>query len=115
MILRTFRRTHPPIPRDQDFLREFAAIPSDRGSRLPPIERVLGALPATNYDAIVIPGLASDLERVSVARRLGLLQRTHPLLSLLAILAAPVLLLALIAGWLIRRGRRMRHRATTAT
>ena len=115
MILRTFLRTHRPIRAIRNSSENLRAIPSDRGSHLPPIERVLGALPATNYDAIVIPGLASDLERVSVARRLGLLQRTHPLLSLLAILAAPVLLLGLITGWLIRRGRRMRRRATTAT
>jgi hypothetical protein len=30
-------------PRDRDFLAAFAAIPSDRGSGLPPINRVLGA------------------------------------------------------------------------
>lgn len=94
-------------PRDQDFLREFAAIPSDRGSGLPPIDRVLGALPTTDYAAIVIPGLASDLDRVALGRRMGLLQRTHPLLTLIAVVAA-VLALFVLGVWSLTRTRRLR-------
>ncbi|HZD77700.1 MAG TPA: hypothetical protein VE218_11880, partial [Acidobacteriaceae bacterium] len=82
-----FPLTHDPAyfpqsasadPRDREFLTAFAAIPSDRRSGLPPIDRLLGALPTLHYNDIAIPGLANDLERVEVARRLGLLQRTHP-------------------------------------
>ena len=96
-------------PRDREFLAAFNALPSDRGSAMPPIDRVLGALPTVHYDDIMIPGLAADLERVAVADRLGLLSRTHPLLTFLMAVGA-VLLLLLIAGWLALR----RHRRKTA-
>jgi hypothetical protein len=114
-----FPITHDPVyfpqsesadPRDREFLAAFAAIPSDRGSGLPPIERVLGALPTLHYGEILIPGLAVDLERVEVASRLGLLQRTHPLLTFLAVLVLPLLLIALliVAAWrLLRRHRKV--------
>jgi hypothetical protein len=91
-------------PRDREFLAAFAAIPSDRGSRLPPIDRVLGALPTRHYGEIFIPGLASDLERVAVANHLGLLQRRHPLLTFIVTVVA--LLLILFAGWRLLRHRR---------
>jgi hypothetical protein len=91
-------------PRDRDFLAAFAAVPSDRGSGLPPINRVLGALPTLHYSEIIIPGLASDLERVQVADSLGLLRRTNPLLTFIA--AVVVLVLALIVGWRLLRHRR---------
>jgi hypothetical protein len=91
-------------PRDREFLAAFAAIPSDRGSGLPPIDRVLGALPTLHYSEIMIPGLAGDLERVAVANHLGLLQRTHPLLTLIT--AVVVLALMLFAGWRLLRHRR---------
>ncbi|HEX4582498.1 MAG TPA: hypothetical protein VH139_10575 [Acidobacteriaceae bacterium] len=91
-------------PRDREFLAAFAAIPSDRASGLPPIDRVLGALPTLHYSEIMIPGLAGDLERVAVANHLGLLQRTHPLLTLIT--AVVVLALMLFAGWRLLRHRR---------
>lgn len=94
-----------PDPRDREFLTQFAAIPSDRGSGLPPVDRVLGAVPTVHYNAIVIPGLGSDLHRVAIAHRLGLTQRTHPFLSLLLFVAAILALLVLAAWWLLRRGR----------
>ncbi|HEX6494646.1 MAG TPA: hypothetical protein VF018_04130 [Acidobacteriaceae bacterium] len=97
-------------PRDRDLLAAFAAIPSDRGSGLPPIDRVLGALPTLQYSDIMIPGLASDLERVAVANRLGLLQRTHPLLSFIFMIV--VVLLMLVAGWQLLRHRRKRAAAS---
>jgi hypothetical protein len=63
-----------------------------------------------HYSQIVIPGLAGDLERVAVANRLGLLQRTHPLLTLIAVVAA--LLLIILAGWRILRHLRKNAMAT---
>jgi len=91
-------------PRDREFLTAFGRIPSDRGSGLPPIERVLGALPTLHYSDIVIPGLAGDLQRVEVANHLGLLQRTHPLLTLIAAVLA--LLILIFAVWRLLRHRR---------
>jgi len=96
-------------PRDREFLTAFNALPSDRGSSMPPIDRVLGALPTVHYDDIMIPGLAGDLERVAVADRFGVLNRTHPLLTFLMAVCA-VLLLLVTAGWLALR----RHRRKTA-
>jgi hypothetical protein len=104
-----FPQTISTDPRDRDFLTAFNALPSDRGSAMPPIDRVLGALPTVHYDDIMIPGLAGDLERVAVADRLGVLNRTHPLLTFLMAVGA-VLLLLIIAGWLALR----RHRRKTA-
>jgi hypothetical protein len=112
-----FPLTHDPAyfpasdddARDDEFLAAFAAIPSDRGSNLPPLDRVLGALPTTDFNAIAIPDLGDDLNRVAVARRLGLTQRTHPLLTLLAALACALLLLILAGWWLLRRDRAGRH------
>jgi hypothetical protein len=105
-----FPRNASTDPGDREFFTAFAAIPSDRGSGLPPIDRVLGALPTLHYSQIVIPGLAGDLERVDLANRLGLLQRTRPLLTLIAFVAAS--LLVILAGWrLLRR----RHRSTPAS
>ncbi len=97
-------------PRDREFLAAFAAIPSDRGSGLPPIDRVLGALPTLHYSDILIPGLAGDLDRVAVANHLGLLQRTHPLLSFIVVVVA--VLLMLFAGWQLLRHRRKRTAAS---
>jgi hypothetical protein len=71
-------------------------------------------LPTLRYDGIVIPGLAGDLERVEIANRLGLLQRTHPLLTLLTGAVLILLLLSALAiatWWLLRR----RQKATPAT
>jgi hypothetical protein len=109
-----FPRSESAAARDREFLSAFAAIPSDRGSGLPPIDRVLGALPTLRYDGIVIPGLAGDLERVEIANRLGLLQRTHPLLTLLTGAVLVLLLLSALAiatWWLLRR----RQKAAPAT
>jgi hypothetical protein len=65
-------------------------------------------LPTLHYGEIMIPGLAADRERVPV--RLGLLQRTHPLLTLIT--AVVVLLLMLFAGWRLLRHRRKDAPAT---
>lgn len=76
------------------------------------MDRVLGVLPTLHYSDIVIPGLASDLERVAVADRLGLLRRTHPFLTFLTAVVA-VLLVLIYLGW--RLLRRHRHSETRAT
>jgi hypothetical protein len=94
--------------RDQEFLNAFVALPSDRGSGMPSVDRVLGAVPTTDYSAIIIPGLGSDLQRVEVARALGLTRRTHPLLTALAIL---LLLIVSMAGWWLLRIWRSGHPA----
>lgn len=106
-----FPQSESADPRDRAFLAAFVSIPSDRGSGLPPINRVLGALPTLHYDEVLIPGLAADLKRVEVASRLGLLQRTHPLLTFLAVVVLVLLLIALliVAAW--RRLRRHRKAA----
>ena len=83
--------------RDGQFLKLLAQIPSDRGNTRPQVSRVLGCLPTTNLSAITIPGLASDLSRVERARALGLVQRTHPLLTVLAVL----LVVLGIAVWVL--------------
>ncbi len=106
-----FRQSNRADPRDQEFLLAFAALPSDRGSGMPPVDRVLGAVPTTDYNAILIPGLGGDLQRVEVARSLGLTTRTYPLLTALAVFV--VFLALLLAGWrLLRRRRRPRTAVT---
>jgi hypothetical protein len=105
-----FPRSIPADWRDHEFLNAFTALPSDRGSGMPPVERVLGAVPTTDYSAIIIPGLGSDLQRVEFARALGLTQRTHPLLTALTVLLL-LLLLVSVAGWWLLRMRRRRHPA----
>jgi hypothetical protein len=90
-------------PRDREFLTAFNGLPSDRGSALPPIDRVLGALPTLHYDDIMIPDLAADLDRVATAGRLGLLRRTHPFLTFLIAVAVVLWLLTLVAWRLLRR------------
>ncbi|MGA9720163.1 MAG: hypothetical protein WBQ79_17935 [Acidobacteriaceae bacterium] len=106
-----FPQSNPADPRDQEFLHAFAALPSDRGSGMPPVDRVLGAVPTTDYNAIVIPGLGGDLHRVEVARALGLTTRTYPLLTALAVVVLLVFLL--LVGW--RLLRRRRHPGTAVT
>jgi hypothetical protein len=83
--------------RDNEFLQLLARIPSDRGSALPPVDRVLGSLPTTNLSSIEIPGLADDLRRVERARELGLVRRTHPFLTAMAV----VFVMLLIVAWTV--------------
>jgi ABC-type arginine transport system permease subunit len=71
-------------------------------------------LPTLHYNDIAIPGLANDLERVVVAGRLGLLQRTHPLLTFLVAAAVLLLLLSLLTVTLLR-WRRQRRKSQPAT
>jgi hypothetical protein len=99
-------------PRDREFLAAFNALPSDRGTGLPPIDRVFGVLPTLHYSDILIPGLAGDLERVAVADRLGLLHRTHPFLTFLIALVLLLVFGMCGAWWLLCR---QRHKNAAAT
>jgi hypothetical protein len=108
-----FSRNASSDARDQEFLTAFDTIPSDRGSGMPPVDRVLGAVPTTEYRDILIPGLGSDLHRVELAHELGLTQRTHPLLTLLLLIVGAVGLLAITAWWLWRERRRRHHAERT--
>ncbi len=97
-------------PRDAEVNAMMAAIPKDRDGDLPDPERILGSLPADDYNAITIPGLAQDLTRVRSAWQDGSLERTptwmrRMLLRLFG--AAAMLLLAGLALW--RRRRRESH------
>jgi hypothetical protein len=106
-----FPQNNPADLRDQEFLNAFAALPSDRGSGMPPVNRVLGAVPTGDYNAILIPGLGSDLHRVELARALGLTTRTYPLLTAIALFV--LLLVLLLLGW--RLLRRHRHAGVVVT
>ena len=92
-------------PRDGQFLRLFAQIPSDRGSGHPPVDRVLGALPVSDVSTITIPGLASDLHRVERAHALGQLRRTHPFTAILFLLIV-VVLVGVLLRILVRKTTR---------
>jgi hypothetical protein len=58
----------------------------------------------------MIPGLAGDLERAPVADRLGVLQKTHRLLTFIT--AVMVFLRMPFAGWRLLRHRRKDAPAT---
>jgi hypothetical protein len=60
--------------RDAEVDALMAAIPKDRGSAAPQLERVFGSLPTTDFAAISIPGLGADLERVHTAWQEGTLR-----------------------------------------
>ena len=106
-----FSRSSRTDPRDAEFFTAFNAIPSDReanrGFRASQVDRVLSAIPTTNYGNLQIPGLGADLQRVQYARSLGILRWTTPLLTFLAIL-----LLVLLLGMLLTY--KLRHDATHA-
>ncbi|MGA7156135.1 MAG: hypothetical protein WBY53_04775 [Acidobacteriaceae bacterium] len=89
-------------PRDAEINRLFAAIPKDRDGTPPTPERVFGSLPvapAANineaFNAVTIPGLASDLNATYAAWRNGNLRRSHSPIFYIA-LAISLLLAAYI-------------------
>jgi hypothetical protein len=65
-------------PRDAEINTLIQAIPKDRAGAPPEPERIFGSLPTTDYNAITIPGLRTDLEAVHAAWTDGTLVRTHP-------------------------------------
>ena len=62
-------------PRDAEVNGLIAAIPKDRGSAPPDVERVFGSLPTADLHAITIPGLADDLIATEAAWHEGRLRR----------------------------------------
>jgi len=71
-------------PRDSEINALIAAIPKDRDGATPQPERIFGSLPvapgadpATAFNAVTIPGLASDLNLTYAAWRDGNLDRSH--------------------------------------
>jgi len=69
-------------PRDAEVNTLLAAIPKDRGGAPPELERVFGSLPTTpgannSFEAVMIPGLAEDLQLSYTAYQRGRLHRTH--------------------------------------
>ncbi len=88
-------------PRDAEINTLMAAIPKDRDGSPPEPERIFGSLPATNFNAITIPGLPADLNATYAAWQNGNLNHNHSERFYLA------LGIGLLLGFLlIRRKRR---------
>lgn len=102
-----------PASSDREFYDEFQKLPNDRSGKAPPVDRVLGALPVSDLNAISIPGLRDDLLKVSGAQKQGPLRRSVSWHTRLVRAAgfALILLLASVSAYLIRR---MRQRARLA-
>ncbi len=64
-------------PRDAEINALILAIPKDREGKKPEPERIFGSLPTTDFNAITIPGLASDLNASYAAWKDGTLERTY--------------------------------------
>jgi len=71
-------------PRDAEINSLMAAIPKDRDGASPGPARIFGSLPvapgsdpATAFNAVTIPGLATDLNLTYAAWRNGNLDRSH--------------------------------------
>jgi hypothetical protein len=93
-------------PRDAEVNAMIAAIPKDYEGGKPEPERIFGSLPADDFKAITIPGLALDLTQVKSAWDSGELERTLPWVRrmiLRVIGTAAVLLLAGLVLWRRRR------------
>jgi len=90
---------------NQEFLKEFEKLPSDRGNAAPEVGRVLGALPTANVDAISIPELRSDLAKVTSPAHLATLQRTPSLMERARswLVALAILFGLLVLVWVLRR------------
>lgn len=98
-------------PRDAEINQLFAAIPKDRDGHAPSPDRIFGSLPvapgpnpATAYNAVTIPGLASDLNLTYTAnsgQRNGNLTQAHSRLFYIALGIA-----LLLAVFIILRARR---------
>jgi hypothetical protein len=87
-------------PRDAEINGLMAAIPKDRDGAPPEPARIFGSLPTTNFDAITIPGLATDLDATYAAWKDGNLGHNHSKRFYLA------LGVGLLLGFLLIRRRR---------
>jgi len=95
-------------PRDAEINALIAAIPKDRDGKSPGPERIFGSLPtapgpdpATAFNAVTIPGLATDLNLTYVAWRNGTLSHANAHVFYIALAIG-----LLIAGYVIVRNRR---------
>ncbi len=95
-------------PRDAEINALIAAIPKDRNGKPPEPERIFGSLPATELEAITIPGLAADLEAVHAAWQDGSLEHTPSWLRRTALRAVGVAAVGLLMGIVLWRRRRTR-------
>ena len=93
-----------PTNGDREFFDEFQKLPNDRSGRTPAVDRVLGALPTTDLQAIALPGLQDDLLKVAAARKQAPLRRSLSLHTRL-LRAAGFLLVLLAAGLLTYTAR----------
>jgi len=120
-----FPLTHEPemfpssaaeTPDEQEFLKEFNRLPSDRGNAAPEISRVLGALPASDANAISIPELRADLAKVTATKHLAALQRTPSIRERLTrwlwALIVCFALVVILVWFLIRRAAKKRKTTT---
>jgi hypothetical protein len=64
-------------PRDAEINALMAVIPKDRDGGKPEPERIFGSLPTADFNTIMIPGLAADLNASYAAWKAGDLERTH--------------------------------------
>ncbi|HTD96653.1 MAG TPA: hypothetical protein VK627_06975 [Edaphobacter sp.] len=95
-------------PRDAEVNELIKAIPKDRLGDLPSPERIFGSLPATDFSAITIPGLAADLEAVHAAWQDGSLERTDSWIKRVTKRVLTVAGLVLLFGLVVWRRRRAR-------
>jgi len=95
-------------PRDAEINELIKAIPKDREGGAPEPARIFGSLPATDFNAITIPGLASDLEIVHAAWQDGSLERTPSWVRKVTLRIVGVAAIGLLAGIVLWRRRRNR-------
>jgi len=95
-------------PRDAEINELIKAIPKDREGGAPEPARIFGSLPATDFNAITIPGLASDLKIVHAAWQDGSLERTPSWVRKVTLRIVGVAALGLLAGIVLWRRRRNR-------
>ena len=96
-------------PRDTEINAMILAIPKDRDGAPPSPERIFGSLPATDFQAITIPGLAADLEKVHAAWKDGSLTRTRSWMEKmtlrLALAGGPIVVIGIVV-WRRRRAKK---------
>jgi hypothetical protein len=93
-------------PRDAEINALMAAIPKDREGGKPDVARIFGSIPADNFEAITIPGLAADLTAVHTAWQDGSLERTSTWMHRMAARVAGIAAIGLVGLVVLWRKRR---------
>jgi hypothetical protein len=96
-------------PRDAEINAMIQAIPKDRNGAPPSPERIFGSLPTTDFGAITIPGLATDLEAVRSAWQDGSLERTRSWMERMTLRLVGAAVLIALAGVVVWRRRRAKR------